>query len=146
MRVGDNRLRHAAHHETCETGPSVRPDDDKVRLPFIGSIDDGRSRIALANLCFDRQPRRREAWARLPCKLLGLLRLSLSNLFERRRSQDNLRGWRGVRLNHRQNPQAAWTGPRAAGHFLESILRRSENSRAKFQNVREGSSVIGAAY
>jgi hypothetical protein len=96
MRVGDDRLRDTTHDQPREAGPSVRPDYDQVGLPFVRSVDDGRSRIALANLCVDGQPRRRDAFARLPCELLGVVRLTLSNLFERRRCQDDLSGGRRV--------------------------------------------------
>ena len=56
MCMGDDRVCHAAHDQPREAGPSVRPNYDQVRLPFVCSVDDGYSRIALANLCFDGQP------------------------------------------------------------------------------------------
>jgi hypothetical protein len=43
----------------------------------------------------------------LPDELLGLLRLTLSHIFERRRGQDDLSRWRRVRLNYRQNAERA---------------------------------------
>ena len=122
--MGDDRLCHAAHDQPREPGPSVGPDYDQVRLPLVCGVDDRCSRISLANLCFDGQPRRRNPLARLPCELLGILRLTLSNLFERRRSEDDLSGWRRVGLNHRHNAETAWSGPRTMRHFPDGVLRR----------------------
>jgi hypothetical protein len=123
-RMGDNRLCDTSHHESLETRSSVRPDDDQVCLPFICSIDDRRSWIALAYRCFDRQSRRRNAFSRSVHYLFRLSRLTLSNLFERGGGENDLGGGRRVGLNHRQNADRAWTGPRALCDFLDGVLRR----------------------
>lgn len=100
MRVGDNRLCDAAQDQPLEAGPSVRPDDDQIRLPFVSSIDDRGSGITFANCCFDRQPGCRDSFTRSSCELLGIGRLAFSNLFQRRGSKNELGRGRRVRLNH----------------------------------------------
>ena len=98
--MSDDRLRDTAHDQPLDPGTSVGPDDDQVCLPFVGRVDDSRSRIALAYFCVDGQPWRRYPMAPLPRELLGVLRLTFPDLFPCRRSQDNLSGRRRVGLNH----------------------------------------------
>lgn len=122
--MGDNRLCDTSHHESLETRSSVRPDNDQVCLPFICRIDDRRSWVPLAYRGFDRQSWRRNAFSRSLRELLRLLRLTLSNLFERGGGENDLGSGRRVGLNHRQNADSARTRPRALCNFLDGVPRR----------------------
>ncbi len=54
MRVGDDGLRDTAHDLPLEPRSSVRSNHDQVCLPFVCSVDDRCSRVALTNRRVDR--------------------------------------------------------------------------------------------
>lgn len=99
--VAHDRARDAPEQPALHACPAVRADHDQICSPFVGLVNDGGSRVALAHSRVRGYAGGVHGIGCASGEMFGICGLQPSYVLERGSREDEFRrGW-GVRLNHR---------------------------------------------